>query len=310
MSDSEQANKSKLEQFLNNVQQAEEEASKKSAEELLLNYNGVLYPSTVCRKETFEAIESIEAREDDLLIVTYPKCGTNWVIRILHEMVYSVNNKEPSLYQAMIEFGKPEKVQKVKEQPSPRVFSSHLYYDHIPKSFLEKNVKTLVVFRNPKDTAVSYFHFCNSNPVLPTYSTWDEFFPDFISGKVCWGSYFDHAVAWNKHIDDKNVLIVTFEDMKEDYPSQLKKISDFFEVSLTDDQLQTVENNTTFKSMKAKASETHGKLGNIFFRKGEVGDWKSLFTEAQSQEVDAKFEEHLAGTRLGEMLKYNKYCTY
>ncbi|XP_073483903.1 sulfotransferase 6B1-like isoform X2 [Aquarana catesbeiana] len=32
---------------------------------------------------------------------------------------------------------------------------------------------------------------------------------------VVWGSYFDHAVVWNKHLDTDTVLLMTFEDMKE-----------------------------------------------------------------------------------------------
>lgn len=34
------------------------------------------------------------------------------------------------------------------------------------------------------------------------------------SPAVGWGSYFDHAVAWNKKMDDPNVKVVTYEDMK------------------------------------------------------------------------------------------------
>lgn len=31
---------------------------------------------------------------------------------------------------------------------------------------------------------------------------------------MCFGSYFDYIVEWNKHVDDKKVMAVTFEDMK------------------------------------------------------------------------------------------------
>lgn len=41
----------------------------------------------------------------------------------------------------------------------------------------------LVVFRNPKDTVVSFYHFSNKNPVLPNAEPWDQFFMDFISGE-------------------------------------------------------------------------------------------------------------------------------
>lgn len=41
----------------------------------------------------------------------------------------------------------------------------------------------LVVFRNPKDTLVSYYHFYNNNPVLPKAESWDVFYSDFMKGE-------------------------------------------------------------------------------------------------------------------------------
>ncbi|KAJ1204777.1 hypothetical protein NDU88_000215 [Pleurodeles waltl] len=200
-------------------------------------------------------------------------------------------------------------VKRLTHVQSPRVLLTHLHNDNLPKGVFVKKLKTLVVFRNPKDAAVSLFHFHNNNPVLPNYDSWDEFFECFISGKVVYGSYFDHAIAWNKHIDDENVMIVMFEDMKQDLVAATTQIADFFGIRLTKEQIQFIADKCSFKSMKEKSNETHGKMGSIIFRKGDVGDWKNHFSEAQSQEMDAKFEECLAGTKLGEKMSYNVYCT-
>lgn len=32
---------------------------------------------------------------------------------------------------------------------------------------------------------------------------------------VSWGSYFDHALTWDKRLDDPNVMIVTYEELKQ-----------------------------------------------------------------------------------------------
>ncbi|XP_060100214.1 sulfotransferase 6B1-like [Heteronotia binoei] len=288
-------------------------SKEKENDELLITFKGVLYPGRLCSSETLEVLEAIEARKDDVLLVVYPKCGTNWVLHILNEMVAALpENKDlppPSRFQ-MLEFGPPEKVQNLKNQPSPRVFATHLFYDNIPKSFFEKKTKILVVFRNPKDAAVSYFHFYNKNPVLPNITSWDEFFQKFMSGEVCFKSYFDHALVWDKHIDDENIKIITFEDMKENLYEGVKQIAEFYEFSLPDETIQSIADKATFQEMSNKSSETHGSLAPILFRKGAVGDWKTLFNEAQSKEMDAKFEECLAGTKLGAMLKYDKHCTF
>ncbi|XP_075452659.1 sulfotransferase 6B1-like isoform X1 [Ascaphus truei] len=295
--------------FLQEVEKVFSAADGMSPDKLLFTYNGVLYPSILCSAETFEALGScFESRENDVMLVAYPKCGSNWTLQLLHDMVHTIHDKEPPPMIPVLEFGAPDKYEKLKQESSPRVLTTHLFYDDIPKTVFDKKVKLLVVFRNPKDTAVSLFHFYTNNPMLPTYSSWDTFFQDFMTGKVCWGSYFDHAVAWNKHIDDEGVMIITFEEMKKDLDAAIKKLSEFFGFSLTAEQVQLIANKGTFKSMKEKSMQTHGEFGQVLFRKGDVGDWKNNFTEAQNQEMDAKFEECLAGTKLGEIMNYNVHC--
>ncbi|CAN2391563.1 sulfotransferase activity [Pristimantis euphronides] len=290
--------------------QAMEAAKNTAQEDLTFTYNGVLYPSVTCDVNTFKEIEALEARGEDLMLVTYPKCGSNWTAALLQNIVSAVYKKESRPIIPLIEFKVPDKFQKLKAEPSPRLLGTHLRYDHLPQSFIDKKVKMLIVFRNPKDTAVSYFHFYNKNPALPHYDTWDDFFQDFMAGKVVWGSYFDHALDWNKHLEEDTILLVTFEEMKEDLEGSVRKISEFFGLSITEEQVKQIAEKGTFKSMKENSGKTHGAFGDIVFRKGDVGDWKNYFSEAQSQEMDAKFEECLAGTKLGEMLKYNVHCKW
>ncbi|XP_069810245.1 sulfotransferase 6B1-like isoform X1 [Dendropsophus ebraccatus] len=281
-----------------------------SFEDLLFSYKGILYPSVLCSLETFQALEVFEPREDDLLVVTYPKNGTNWVIQILYEIVALVHNRERGLDATMIEFGNPEVLARFKDRPSPRIFSTHLQFQAIPKSFFEKKVKMLLVLRNPKDTAVSFYNFHNNLPALPSYDCWDLFFKDYIDGNVCFGEYFDFVSAWEKHFNQETMMAITFEEIKLDFPTAVRKISEFFRLPLSEEQIHLVAKNTSFNSMKEKSENTHGKLGDSFFRKGEIGDWKNYFTEDQSKVVDAMFEKYLAGTKLGEMLNYEKYCKF
>uniref|UniRef100_A0A4W5KDZ6 Sulfotransferase n=1 Tax=Hucho hucho TaxID=62062 RepID=A0A4W5KDZ6_9TELE len=137
----------------------------------------------------------------------------------------------------------------------------------------------LVVFRNPKDTVVSYYHFMNTNPVLPNAKSWDSFFTDFMEGEVAWGSYFDHALAWEKLMDNPNILMVTYEQMKETLGVE-----------------KQVQGPPPFSS---KHNDGHY---------GEVGDWKNHLSEAQSKQMDEEFEKQLAHTKLGAKLKYDIYC--
>ncbi|NWX88814.1 ST6B1 Sulfotransferase, partial [Nothoprocta ornata] len=295
--------------FVDEINKAMAKSEGLPLKDLLFCYQGTPYPVTVCSAETFQALENLEARSDDLVLVSYPKCGVNWLIQIVSDLIFtSTQSKCVSTELPFIECGDPDKYQRMKQIPSPRILATHLSYDCLPKSIFKKKAKILVLFRNPKDTAVSFFHFHNNAPSIPSYSSWDEFFSEFMNGKVSWGSYFDHAVTWNKHIEDENIMIVLYEDLKENLTSNVKQIAEFLGFSSTAEQIQSIADRATFQAVKDKAQETHGPVGSLLFRKGVVGDWRNLFTEAQNQEMDAKFKVCLGGTKLGAMLKYDVYC--
>ncbi|XP_066514671.1 sulfotransferase 6B1-like [Hoplias malabaricus] len=291
------------------IQSRMELAKKMKEEEKLYRYNGVLYPVIMSPEENIKALEAVEARADDIMLVAYPKCGFNWMVAVLCKILYTATGvKIESKMPPLMEFFGPETLQFLQKAPSPRLLGTHMHPDNIPDSFYQKKPKMLVIFRNPKDTTVSFYHFSNKNPVLPTAESWDHFYTDFMSGEVPWGSYFDHALAWEKHIDDPNVMIVTFEEFKQDLNGGVQRVGEFLGYSLTDAQIQTIAEESTFSAMKESSKSSHGQMSNVVFRKGEVGDWRNHFSQAQSEEMDAAFEKYLEGTKLGARLKYDVYC--
>ncbi|XP_059841595.1 sulfotransferase 6B1 [Hypanus sabinus] len=288
-------------------------ASEMKPEELLHRHNGLLYPAVLCTEHNLEQFPKFEARPEDMCIVSYPKCGFNWVYQLFRGIASAVQNKsekenESRPHVMILEFANADKHKLMKNYESPRIYGTHFHYENLPASIIEKKTKVLVVFRNPKDTAVSYYHFCQKNPLLPSPTSWDEFFKKFMTGEVAWGSYFDYALIWEKHIDDENVMVVTYEELKEDLLGGVRKIAEFHGFSLSEEQIRNIADKGSFEAMRDNSQKTHFTLGNVFFRKGVVGDWRSLFTEEQSREVDAKFEGCLAGTKLGARLKYDLYC--
>ncbi|CAO2604301.1 Sulfotransferase 6B1 [Lemmus lemmus] len=235
--------------------------------------------------------------------------GSNWILHIVSELIFAVSKKKYTCPEfPVLECGDAEKYQRMKLFPSPRILTTHLHYDKLPQSVFKNKAKILVIFRNPKDTAVSFFHFHNDVPEIPSYASWNEFFRQFIKGQVSWGSYFDFAINWNKYIDDENVKFILYEDLKENLVVGIKRISEFLGFSLTDEQTRTISAQCTFQAMRENSQETHGAIGPFLFRKGEVGDWKNLFNETQSQEMDERFKACLGGTSLGAKLKYESHC--
>ncbi|NXN12389.1 ST6B1 Sulfotransferase, partial [Indicator maculatus] len=166
----------------------------------------------------------------------------------------------------------------------------------------------LLLIRNPKDVATSFYHFSNAMSPFPSYDTWDDFFTAFMTKKMPWGCYFEYHSAWNKYAADENVMVLTYEELKENPVQGVKNIADFFGICLTEKELQSVVERSSFQSMKKNSQKTHGALGNVFFRKGGVSDWKNLFSEDQNEKMDKAFDEHIGGTKLGTKLKYEMYC--
>ncbi|XP_031417692.1 sulfotransferase 6B1-like [Clupea harengus] len=276
-------------------------------EEKVFRHRGILYPTIMSPPENLEALGTLEARQEDVVLVAYPKCGFNWSAGVLRKIITTATGKKFTGGPPHIEFLTPEMQTALAKEASPRLMATHLHPDDMHPSFKEKKAKILVVWRNPKDTLVSFYHFMNNTPGLPNVE-WDKFFTDFMKGEVLYGSYFDHVEAWEKLFNDPNVKMITYEDLKEDLSGGIRQISQFFGFPLTEEQVQTISAQSTFSAMKEDAVKTHGKFSTMLFRKGEVGDWKNHFSEAQSQQMAEEFNKRLAGTKLGAKLKYDTYC--
>ncbi|KAJ6664606.1 hypothetical protein lerEdw1_006179 [Lerista edwardsae] len=296
------------------------EGGKLGPAERLILFNGGLYPAMTCRAETLKILDTFEARSDDVVLVGYPKTGTHWVGQILTELENASGKydkeerqrrqqkeKELAVF-PYLEFGDPDKFERMKQLPSRRIIKTHLAPKKIPKSIFQKKAKILVLFRNPKDTAVSYFHFAKGMKLCPDEETWDDFFPDYITGNVSYGLYLDHIIEWNNYLDDKNVMFITYEEVKQNEFLAFKRLAEFFDFSVSEQEIQSIVEKTSFKAMKENAPVTHGEVGKHLFRKGIVGDWKNIFSKSQNEEMDRKFEEKAARTKLGMMLKYEEYC--
>uniref|UniRef100_A0A8C4RXV2 Sulfotransferase n=1 Tax=Erpetoichthys calabaricus TaxID=27687 RepID=A0A8C4RXV2_ERPCA len=264
-----------------------EKAKQMPVEDKHFMYKGIPYPSIVTSLETLQALDNFEARADDILLVSYPKCGFNWMLHIVNSLAITAGTtkKGNEILPPLLEFRKPEKLQVLSSTPSQRILGTHLHPDNLPNSFFEKKAKILTMIRNPKDAAVSFYHFLHS-PFIGFNYTWDEFFSIFMEGK---GESIKRKITSN---------------MSE----EVKKTAKFFNFTLTEEQIQSICSKSTFKSMKENSITTHGKFGTVTFRKGDIGDWKNCLTEEQSKAVDLKFEKHLAGTKIGDLLKYDEYC--
>ncbi|XP_066300508.1 sulfotransferase 1B1-like isoform X2 [Branchiostoma lanceolatum] len=272
-------------------------------------YKGAYFDPRFVTKESLEVIPDYVIRDDDVVIVTYPKAGTNWIMEIVNKLMRAAGKTDVqtkdmpwSLESTFQQYGKPNHVI-LEDQPSPRIIHTHLPWHLAPKmiSSPKGKVKAIVLMRNPKDTALSWYHF--DRKLLPSVGVQhtlplDEYLQCFLDGKAERGDFYDHALGWWKMRDDPHFLFLKYEDMNKDLSSAVVKIKEFLDISLDDVTTASIVESCTFSSLTSAWAESGNQIKTLIARKGVVGDWKNTFTAAQSKAYDAKYRERLEGTGL------------
>ena len=119
--------------------------------------------------------------------------GTTWLQEIVWQVYHNgeiskegVESRYPQLEKSQL-FQRPgdESQAALNSRPSPRLIKSHLPYHLIPMSENEANrSKYLYIARNPKDAAISFYHFVSSfGPASHFSGTWEFFAKLLIEGK-------------------------------------------------------------------------------------------------------------------------------
>ena len=162
--------------------------------------DGVPYLSYI-PPESLAAVENLELRSDDVILVTYPKAGTTWLSQLacllLGKEVKDIRKDVP-----IVEFQYPglePNAVIVESFASPRTISTHLRPQYFEKPLSKSSPKVIVLMRNPKDALVSYYHFYRANGPLGQFKgDFNEFFELHKENKVVYGDAIEHMAAWWK----------------------------------------------------------------------------------------------------------------
>ncbi|NXO71935.1 ST2B1 Sulfotransferase, partial [Phainopepla nitens] len=241
----------------------------------------IALPGHLHTQESLGFAAAFTFRPTDVLIATYPKSGTTWMQEIL-TLLYSLGDARPA--KTIPNWERAPWLEQIycrealRDTETPRLLTTHLPAHVLAPALQRSKAKVIYVARNPKDVAVSFYHFHHLAKFLPDPSSFDAFLTQFLEGTgrdwgslggsghsasgppitphlppVHYGSWFDHVKGWlgQRHLLD--ILYVTYEELHQDLRGTAQRLSTFLGCPLAPGTLAALEQHCSFSAMRDNA---------------------------------------------------------
>ncbi len=269
--------------------------------------------------------EHYRPRSDDIVIATYPKCGTTWMQRIVSLLVFQTLEPRPIMQVSpWIDRRFPEAIEdmmaRVEAQQHRRFLKSHLPADGLP---IYDEVKYIHVARDGRDACMSFHNHGTGftdqmldrldktgledetvgrpYPRIPADPA--EYFHQWLTEGVVPGhaggsptvSFFHFEKTWWDERHRSNVLLVHYNDLKQDLSSEMQRIADFLSIAVAPDLWTQLVDVAGFEAMRRDAEVLMGSTAAIFqggasrfFHKGTNKRWHGVFRSEDLALYDEK----------------------
>jgi hypothetical protein len=242
----------------------------------------------------------------DILIATYPKCGTTWLQQIVHGLRTrgSMDFDEITAVVPWIELAFDVGIDlEAPQVAEPRAFKTHLAWNEVPKG-----ARYIYALRDPKDVLVSVYHFHEGWRFEPGTIAIEDFAKEFFMSRATGRRYWRHLSSWWEQRHRAEVLMLCYEDMKADLPTTIRRIARFIDCELDKDLLDIVVRQSSIDFMRAHERQFDDHLvrevrnasrglppggESSKVRRGRVGDHLIEVPAEVSEELDAIWREEI-----------------
>jgi aryl sulfotransferase len=275
-------------------------------------------------------------RQDDIVIATYPKCGTTWMQRIVGLLVFQTAEPMPIMQiSPWIDRRFPQPIEavvaQIEAQKHRRFFKSHLPLDGLP---YYDDVKYIHVVRDGRDACMSFHNHGTSfteqmiealskagledetlrRPYPEVPNDPGEYFHRWITKGEVPGhqdgsplmSFFQFERTWWEARHRPNVLLVHYNDLKSDLSTETQRIADFLAISVAPDLLPQLAAAAEFEAMRRDGDAIMSSTAAIFkngsrsfFFKGANGRWHGVVNKEDLALHEAKVEAMLSPSCAG-----------
>jgi len=260
-----------------------------------------------------------QPRDGDIVIGTFAKCGTTWTQRIVDLLVHQSPDVRPfgdlspwldaTFFNAL-----DDDLATLEAQSHRRYIKSHLPFDALP---VWDSVKYIHVGRDGRDAQLSWHnHLQGATPALqarigaqaqrlvqetgakpagPPQMTEDPraFFVHWLGeleasleAPPADPPFFDFEATYWRERARPNLLLVHYNDLKQDLQGEMRRISEFLEIDTPEPLLADLAKAASFSTMKAQGDALFPRLKEAFDRgadrfinQGRSGRWREILNE-------------------------------
>jgi hypothetical protein len=226
---------------------------------------------------------------DDTFLVSYPKSGNTWVRFLLANLIYPNETVGFANINRLLPAPGVSSKRFLRNLPRPRILKSHETFD-------VRFRKVIYLVRDPRDVAVSEYHFDLKKRYIEPDVTLEQFVERFIKGTTAgYGSWWEHAASWiaARH-GNPAFLLVRYEDLLSDSISETGKIAEFLGIQASPERLEAAVQRSSADRMrkleKQQADQWTGTKNTRkeipFVRAAKSGGWKETLPQHCVQEIE------------------------
>jgi hypothetical protein len=226
---------------------------------------------------------NMEVYPDDTFIVSFPKSGNTWTRFLIGNLVSPNQPADFSNINRLIPDPEAMSRRAMKRAPRPRIIKSHQYFD-------PRYRKVIYIVRDPRDVAVSQYHFHRKRRLIEDGYPLERFVTRFVAGETSiYGSWGENVASWlcTRH-GTPGFLLLRYEDMLRDTSIELAKTAAFLNQSASPEHLaQVVELSSAEQMRKLEkdqallwSSTKETRQDVPFVREARSGGWKTTLPDA------------------------------
>ena len=222
-------------------------------------------------------------RPGDVFAASYPRSGNTWFRFLLYELL---SGKPANFETINLPTSPAPDINNYRHSPGLLPDEGRLIKTHEP--FRPKYRKAIYIVRDVRDVVLSEYNYLRLFNFY--HGSFEEFLPLFLAGKANgYGSWNEHVASWCQSdlAQNGNMLLIKFEEMRQNTADVLKRALAFLQLSRTEEQIALAIANNSLANMKQKEQAArhtvyaHLRQDINFVRQGKSGGWQQKLSQAQ-----------------------------